>query len=143
MHSSSSKKKIRCALLSLCRQRTSQRGGEVGERKNMEENMEVKYYGGKYGRKPPSAWNWRGGFLPYLPPYFFATFWGDRQKYGGKYGGLALEIMGLSLSTPLILPQRPTGSIGLPVNPVPFILRFLVRTCSGSVPNLGHRYYYY
>ncbi len=29
--------------------------------------------------------------------FYFAIFWGDRQKYGGKYGGPALEIMGLRL----------------------------------------------
>ena len=88
--SSSSKKKIsRC----VDKGRAKEGGGEVGEEKNMEENMEVKY-GGKYGRKPPSAWNWRGGGSAIFA-YFFAIFWGDRQKYGGKYGGLALEILGL------------------------------------------------
>jgi hypothetical protein len=34
-----------------------------------------------------------GGVLPYLP-LFFAIFGGDIQKYEGKYGGPALEIMG-------------------------------------------------
>jgi hypothetical protein len=38
------------------------------------------------------------GFLPYLPPYVFTIFWGVRQKYEGKYGGLALEIMGLNFN---------------------------------------------
>ena len=33
-------------------------------------------YGGKYGRKPSSAWNLlRGGFPPYLPPYFERHIW--------------------------------------------------------------------
>ena len=42
--------------------------------------MEVKY-GGKYGRKPPSAWNWKGGgFLPYLPPYFFSPYFGETDR---------------------------------------------------------------
>jgi hypothetical protein len=67
----------------------------------MEETMEVTY-GGKYGRKPPSAWNWRGGgSAMFASIFFFTIFWGDRQKYGGKYGGkyagLALEIMGLKV----------------------------------------------
>ena len=74
--------------------------------------MEVKY-GGKYGRKPPSAWNQRGGgFLPYFASIFFSAIFGetDRNMEANMEANMervALEIMGfLSLQHHLGVPSR-------------------------------------
>ncbi len=70
------------------------KGGVKLGQKKYGANMEAKY-GGKYGRKPPSAWNPRGGFLPYLPPYFFSPYLGetDRNMEANMEGNMEVSLI--------------------------------------------------